>query len=213
MKDKSQITDFNKDDVKIDHVETCFNGFFKVNKYHFSHALYQGGYSNTLTREVFERGDAVAVIPYDPVLDKIVFVEQFRIGAYRTDDAPWLLEFIAGMFGEQESPIEVAIREAQEEANLNLDKSFIEPVMKYLSSPGGTSECIHLYVAKVDASNVGGVYGLEHEGEDIKVLSFSLAQAMAYLAEGKISNAATIIGLQWLALNADNLKQRWQTQQ
>ena len=211
MQEESRITDFNKENVDITKVETCFRGFFEMKKYHFTHALYQGGHSKPITREVFERGDAVVLIPYDPVLDKVVFIEQFRIGAYRSYQSPWLLEFIAGMFGENEQPIDVAIREAKEEANLTINRSDIEPVMKYLSSPGGMSECMHLFVARVDASKAEGVFGLEHEGEDIKVLSFSLSQAMTYLSEGKIANAATIIGLQWLALNAQTLKQKWQT--
>ena len=178
-----------------------YHGFFKINEYQVTHKLFNGAYSDSLSREIFERGDAVVVVPYDPIKDQVVLVEQFRAGALKGDNSPWLLEFVAGMFDDNESPEDVAIREAQEEANLIIEKSALIPVMKFFPSPGGTSECIHLYAAKVDATNVGGIYGLPEEGEDILVHVMARTKALALLAEGKIYNAATVIGLQWLALN------------
>ncbi|WP_206483742.1 NUDIX domain-containing protein [Thalassotalea sp. G2M2-11] len=181
--------------------KTCYQGFFKLDEYRFTHRCFNGSRSKELTREVFERDDAVVLIPYDPINDAVVLIEQFRPGAIRAGDTPWMLEFIAGMFQSGESPVEVAVREAKEEANLDIDQSQVQKVMKYLSSPGGMSEAIHLYVAKVDSSSVGGVYGLEEEGEDILVHVVGREQALTLLAQGKIANAATVIGLQWLALN------------
>ena len=159
-----------------------------------------------MTREVFERGDAVAILPYDPATDSIVLIEQFRPGALRSEYGPWQLELIAGMFGANEQPIEVAIREAKEEANLVILPDNVTKIMNYLSSSGGMSECIHLYCASVDSSNLSGVYGLEEEGEDILVHVVARKQALALLESGKITNAATIIALQWLQLNIDKLK-------
>ncbi|WP_286262797.1 NUDIX domain-containing protein [Thalassotalea atypica] len=210
MKIKSLIAGFTRNNVNIHKVLTKYDGFFKINEYQLSHALFQGGESHLLSREIFERGDAVVLMPYDPKRDSLVFNEQFRPGALRTTENPWLLEFVAGMFGENESPQDVAIREAKEEANLDIYINDIEPIMEYLSSPGGTSEKIHLYVAKVDARNVSGVFGLKTEGEDIRVSEIKRADALMLLAEGKICNAATIIGLQWLALNSEALRAKWQ---
>ena len=209
MKIKSLIAGFTRNNVNIHKVLTKYNGFFKVNEYQLSHTLFNGEESPHLSREIFERGDAVVLIPYDPIRDSLVFNQQFRPGALRTVENPWLLEFVAGMFVEHESPQDVAIREAKEEANLTVLPQDIEPVMEYLSSPGGTSEKIHLYVAKVDASNVGGVFGLAEEGEDIRVSEIKRDDAMVLLAEGEICNAATIIGLQWLALNSEMLRVKW----
>ncbi|WDE13016.1 NUDIX domain-containing protein [Thalassomonas haliotis] len=202
---------FSSEDV-IEHAkETKYQGFFKINEYHISHRLFNGGFSKVLTREVFERGDAVVLLPYDPVNDSVVLLEQFRPGVLRSGASPWLLEFVAGMFDEGESAGEVAVREAKEEADLDIKEADLVPVLKYFSSPGGMSEYIHLYAARVDSSDVGGVYGLEQEGEDIRVQVFPRTQALQLLEKGKISNAATIIGLQWLALNYQKLQTLWQT--
>jgi len=208
-KHKNSLLRFGGDDFSIASINRKYDGFFKVDEYLLSHQQYNGTTSEILSREIFERGDAVVVIPYDPINDKLVLIEQFRPGAIRSYDSPWLLEFIAGMFGKGESPVDVGIREAKEEANLDILPEDIHPVMKYLSSPGGMSECIYLYAANVNSDNVAGVYGLPEEGEDILVHVVSRNEALKLLEQGKISNAATIIGLQWLQLNYKNLLANW----
>jgi ADP-ribose pyrophosphatase len=151
----------------------------------------------------------VVVVPYDAKNDQVVLLEQFRAGAMGQGDTPWLLEFVAGMFGEDESPIDVAIREAKEEADLTLTKTQIDKVMEYFSSPGGMSEVMHLYVANIDSENVGGVHGLACEGEDILLHVMARDHALTLLENGKITNAATIIGLQWLQNNYQQLQKKW----
>lgn len=208
---------YTHDQVSVHSVGTKYQGFFKMNEYTLQHQLFSGEQSSIFTREIFERGDAVVVIPYDAKQDKVLLIEQFRPGAIsieaiqksseREADSPWLLEFIAGMFDENESPIDVAIREAKEETNLTLSESDLVPVMQFLPSPGGTSERIHLYLAHIDSDliNSGSVYGLPEENEDILLHLVTRTQALELLAKGKITNAATIIGLQWLALNYSSL--------
>ena len=199
---------FDQKAVSISTVKTKYKGFFKLDEYHLKHKLFSNEFSDEFTREVFERGDAVVVVLYDPALDKLLLLEQFRAGAIRSQDTPWMLEFVAGMFDENESPIDVAVRETKEEANITLDSKNVKFIMKYLSSPGAMSECIHLYWAKFDSSLVtpGSIYGLNDENEDILLHIASRTKALALLNEGKISNAATIIGLQWLAMNYQTLK-------
>jgi len=199
---------YDQMDVSISAIETKYQGFFKLDEYHLKHKLFSNKVSDEFTREVFERGDAVVVILYDLVYDKLLLLEQFRAGALRTEETPWLLEFVAGMFDENESPIDVAVRETKEEANITLASSSVKPIMKYLSSPGAMSECIHLYWAKFDSKEVspGSIYGLDDENEDILLHLISRIDALALLQEGKICNAATIIGLQWLAMNYQTLK-------
>jgi len=208
--DKSppKLLRFGRKNMSILKVEPKFQGFFTINEFDVKHSLFEGGQSKTLKREIFERGDAVVLMPYDPINDSVVLIEQFRMGALRAE-TPWMLEFIAGMFGENEQPVDVAIREAKEEANLDINLKDVIEVTKFYPSPGGTSECIYLYAAKIDSTDVGGVYGLEEEGEDILVHVVSRIDAMKLLAEGKISNASTIIGLQWLQLNYTHLKGTW----
>jgi len=203
----SKIQPFGHNDLEILQIITRYQGFFKLDEYHLRHRLFNGGYSKILTREVFDRGDAVVLMPYDAINDRVVFTCQFRPGALK-QQVPWLLEFIAGMFAPNENPIDVAIREAKEEANLSICADEIYPIMQYLSSPGGTNENIHLYVGLVDSYKINGVYGLPEEGEDILVTSFSRLEAMELLVQGKINNAATVIGLQWLQLNYARLQQQ-----
>jgi ADP-ribose pyrophosphatase len=193
----------DNNDVSLHSVKTLYQGFFTMNEYSLQHKLFSGQQSQTFTREIFERGDAVVVMPYDVRLDKVLLIEQFRPGAIRGEDSPWLLEFIAGMFDENESPMDVAIREAKEEANINLTAGDLQPIMQYLSSPGGMSERIHLYLACFDSGQVndGSVFGLPEENEDILLHLVSRTEALDLLTQGKITNAATIIGLQWLAMN------------
>lgn len=194
-------------DVSISTIETKYQGFFKINEYTLVHKLFSQKQSNEFTREVFERGDAVVVMLYDQIKDKLLLLEQFRAGALRAGETPWLLEFVAGMFGDNESAVDVAVRETKEEANIELSHKQLKLIMKYLSSPGGMSEYVHLYWAPFDSDKVspGDVYGLDDENEDILLHIISRVDALALLGEGKISNAATIIGLQWLAINYQNL--------
>ncbi len=199
---------FSNSDVSVIDKERVYDGFFQMEKYVLKHKLFSEKQSQEFTREIFERGDAVVVMAYDIKQDSLILIEQFRPGALRGDDSPWLLEFIAGMFDNNESPEEVAIREAKEEANITLTIDDLTPIMEYLSSPGGMSERIHLYLANFDSTQVynGALYGLAEEQEDILLHLVSRTQALELLAQGKITNAATIIGLQWLAINYQSLR-------
>ena len=205
---KKIMLEYDKSDVCVDAIKPKYQGFFSLNEYQLSHKLFSGEHSDTFCREIFERGDAVVVMLYDEVKDKVLLLEQFRAGAIRTSTTPWMLEFVAGMFDENETAIDVAIRETKEEANIDIVADDVTLIMKYLSSPGGMSECIHLYLAKFDSTEVstGDIFGLDEENEDILLHLVSRQEALLLLSQGKITNAATIIGLQWLALNYQILK-------
>jgi ADP-ribose pyrophosphatase len=199
------ISQFSNDDVKLEPIENLYDGFFKINVYQFKHALFAGGQSEIIKREILERGDAVAVLPYDPKTDQLLLIEQIRIGAMRSKDSPWLLECIAGMTDQSTDYEAVVKREALEEAGLELQH--LEYMLSYLSSPGGTTERLYLYLAFADLSELqSGVFGLETEGEDIKTHIISFNDAMARLNNGEIDNAATVISLQWLALNRERIQ-------
>lgn len=195
---------FDSKNIEIKSVDKVFNGFFKINKFTFRHNLFNGGQSNWVDREIFERGDAVGVLPYDPFEQKVVLIEQIRIGALASKESPWLLEVIAGMVDKENEDLEdVAKREAFEEADLNINT--LTPMLSYLSSPGGTSERLYLYMGIVDSNGVGGVHGLEDENEDIKVHVLDVEHAFELLDSGVIDNAATVISLQWLRLNKQKI--------
>jgi ADP-ribose pyrophosphatase len=187
--------------------KTPFQGYFRIDKYKLRHRRFAGGWTEPFYREVFERGHAAAVLPYDPLRDEVVMQEQFRIGALEAPGSPWLLEIVAGIIDAGESAEEVARREAVEEAGLQLQD--IHHIQDYLASPGGTTERVSLFVGRVDSSNAGGIFGLAVEAEDIRVRVLPFEQAMAELAGRPINVASIVIAMQWLALNRDMLRQIW----
>ena len=195
------------DDVEVVEREACFRGFYQLDRLHLRHRLFAGGMGKLINRELFVRHDAVCVLPYDPQRDCVVLIEQFRVGALDKSANPWLIELVAGLIDKDEQPEEVARREAVEEAGLELAELW--PLTQYYPSPGGSDERVHLYVGRCDSRGAGGVHGLEEEGEDIRVLVWSLDEALAALDDGRIDNAASIIALQWLALNRDKVRERW----
>ncbi|MGR6982156.1 ADP-ribose diphosphatase [Testudinibacter sp. P27/CKL/0425] len=203
------IEQFSAADLEIQQQDLVYDGFFKLYKIQFRHKLFAGGYSGTVSRELLYKGAASAVIAYDPQRDEVVLVEQVRIGAYVADSekSPWLLELIAGMVEENEQPLEVAQREAQEEAGIEIE--LIEPALSVWDSPGGVFERIHLLAGKVNATKVGGLHGLAEEHEDIKVHVVNREQAYQWVENGRIDNSIAVIGLQWLQLNYQQLQNRW----
>lgn len=197
----SQIQQFSAQDLHIIKEETVYQGHFQLKKIFFRHKLFSGGMSGEVIRELLIKGAASAVIAYDPIRDSVVLVEQVRIGAYdpNSTSSPWLVELIAGMVDSGESPAEVAIRESQEEAGLNIQH--LEHALSVWDSPGGALERLHLFLGLVDSAQVGGIYGLPEENEDILVHVVSREQAYQWVEQGKIDNVIAVIGLQWLQLN------------
>ena len=203
-------------DVDIITKKSTHSGFFSINQYSLQHRKFDGEKTRELSRECFERGHAVGVLAYDPWQDNIVLLEQFRIGAYIYQlekpevnrQSPWLLEIIAGIVEPGESQIDVAHREAKEEAGLQL--LALEPIGDFYSSPGGSSETTQLYCACVNSNGVGGIHGIEEEGEDIRVIVVPFHDAVQLLNNGQLNNASAMIAMQWLMLNRNELQMKWQ---
>ena len=204
-----QYPSFSATDLEIIDKSTVFQGFFRIERWQLRHKCFAGGWSEVMTRELFERGQAVVVLPYNAQTDELGLVEQFRIGAVGSGQSPWLLEAIAGMIEPGQSAELTARREAEEEAGIQLTELW--PMLHYYSSPGGSTERIQLYLGRLTAAVTPGVFGLADEHEDIKVHLLPRATAMQLLAEGKIDNAATVIALQWLALHLADVTARWGT--
>ena len=193
---------------KILSEKTVFKGFFSLKKYTLQHTLYQGGWSEQMDREVFHRGECVAVILYDPKVDSVVIIEQFRPGAMQfNDQRSWLLEIVAGAIEPGETPENVAIREAVEESGCDIQQ--LIKINEFFTSPGGTSELLHLYCGRIDSENIGGVHGLAEEHEDIAVSVLPFDRVYTLLNEGKIISAIPIIAVQWLYIHRDNLRAQW----
>ena len=196
-----------KKEFKIIKETNVHSGFFTMKEFELKHTLYNGGWSNTITRELFHRGNCVAVLLYDPKRDEVVIIEQFRVGAMQMPDQAWLLEIIAGAIEPGETAEEVAYRESIEEAGCEIQE--LIKINDFFTSPGGTSELLTLFCGKVDTTNVGGIHGLDHEDEDISVTTLKFDAAYQHLLDGKILSAKPIIAIQWLYINRGDLRQKW----
>ncbi len=195
---------FTTRDVEVGEQKIAFNGFFRLETLKLRHRLFAGGWGGWLRREVFIRRPAVGVLLIDRARRELVLVEQFRPGALLAGESPWLLEIVAGIVEPGETPEDVARREALEEAGCAVGE--LIPICDYLSSPGGSSERLILFCAEVEAPASGGIFGLEEEGEDIRLHVIGWDQAYQLLADGEINNAAAVIALQWLQLNEDRFQ-------
>lgn len=196
---KTSLPLMTRQDVQILDRKTVYRGFYQVEKYQLRHQLFQGGMSDSFERELIIRYPVAAALPYDPVRDEVVLIEQFRIGALEDPHSPWLLEVVAGILTGEETLEELARREVWEEAGLRTD--ILRPLYRYWVSPGGSQEQVSLFLAKVDASQAGGIHGLANEHEDIRVRVMRSAEAFAAVRDGRINNATTIMALQWLELH------------
>lgn len=199
---------FGPDDVELINRERVFSGYFAIDRFQLRHRRHDGGWTQPIQREVFMSGDAVVVLPYDPVRDMVVLIEQFRAGPYANADganAPhaWLIETIAGRFEPGEIPEEVARREAIEEAGCHLGQFF--PMGAFYQSPGCIAEKIHYFCAITDSEGLGGLHGCDHEDEDIRVIVLPRQAALEAISTGWICNITLAFALQWLELNRNRI--------
>ncbi|ATX78462.1 ADP-ribose pyrophosphatase [Mariprofundus aestuarium] len=180
-------------DYQIKKKERVYQGFFAMDKYTVEHDRFDGG-ALTITRENMERGDAAAMLLYDPDADEVLLLEQFRIGPVARDDKPWLIEIVAGIIDEGESAEEAVIRESKEEAGfLPYETRFLG---RYYTTPGGCSECIDLFLGLVDKNSpVSDGGGCDHEQEDIRLFWVKREEALTMLDEGKIGSGAPMLAL------------------
>ena len=201
------IPTYQQRDVDIEKDEVVYDGFFKMHKRVLRHRKFNGEWSETMTREMMVRADAICVLLFDPKLDKLLLIEQFR-PCLPEHESPWLLELVAGMVEPGESDEEVARRESFEEAGVEVKR--LEYMMRFVPSPGGLVEHLRMYAGEIDASKVDleTTQGLDEEHEDIKLHLFDVDDVLPLL-EQEIVNASAILGLQWFALNGHKLKQTW----
>jgi ADP-ribose pyrophosphatase len=195
-------------DVELLGTEMMYQGHFRLERLRLRHRLFAGGWSKPIQRELFRARNAVVVLPYDPDSDEVVLIEEFRVGVYVNDDAPWPLAVVAGIIEPGETPEDVARREALEEAGCTLIGP-LELIADYYTSPGCSSERINAFCGRCRAAGLGGVHGLAVEGEDIRVRTMAFGELRALLDNGAIRNGPALIAAQWLALNRDRLRARW----
>jgi len=199
----------NPKQVEILERQVCYQGFYRLERLRLRHQLFAGGMSPAITREVIEKGDVSAVLLYDPRRDEVVMIEQFRVGARDDPRGPWLLEIVAGLIEEGETPEAVAMREAMEEAGCAVTD--LLPMATVYVSPAKTSQRTWLYLGRVDASRAGGIHGLAHEGEDIRVVCLPSDEAVTLVEQGRADSAWPMIALLWFARHREMVRSRWLT--
>lgn len=194
-------------DVEVVTKEQVADGFLKIYRYRMRHRRFDGTWTEDVMREVCDRGKAVAVLLYDPDRDAIVMVEQFRIGVAYSGAGGWMKEIVAGTVNPTEIPEDVARREAMEEAGVAVDE--LIPICTFFPSPGGLSENVYVYCARVDSSAVGKTGGLEEEHEDLLIHVVPYDEAIRMMDDNRLNNSVSIIALGWLTRNRDSLRTKW----
>lgn len=196
-------------DVIVESRDPVFQGYFQVDRWQLRHRIDDNTWSPPLVREVFERGHAIAVLPFDPVRNCLVVIEQFRMGPLAAGRAPWMIEIVAGIIEPDETgdPRGVAQRECREEIGAEVEDLF--EVLTYLTSPGAVSETITLYCGRVDSSLLPQVAGNVDEGEYIRISTLTLPELAQALEAGRFENSVMLIAAQWLLLNQQKVQDRW----
>lgn len=202
-----ETIEFTHNDYEIVERDVVYSGMFKLVRYHLRNRLFKGGWSEPYVREVLERYSAAAVLPYDPIQDRVILIEQFRPGSIANPKSPWLIEIPAGIIPNNEKPEDIAHSEAEEEAACIVTDLY--PICEYFVSPGGSNEYLNLYCGRTNATNVEGVHGLDYEHEDIRVHNVSFTQAIDKLQKGEIKTSPAITALFWLQLNRNKLRELW----
>ena len=188
---------------------SVYKGFFSVEEHDLTYQKFNNDRSNIVTRSTLVSSDAVIVLPYDPVNDRILLIEQFRSGPYvKGDKNPWVLEPIAGLIDEGETPESAGIREAQEEAHLEIKR--LELVARSYPSPGISTEFFHQYIGIVellDSSDL--IAGLSSENEDIRSHIFEYEQFFEMIESGKVKVGPLILLGLWLSKNRNRLRKTY----
>ncbi|MBM1814724.1 NUDIX domain-containing protein [Pseudosulfitobacter pseudonitzschiae] len=193
--------------VDIQKRERVYSKFFALDEITLRHERFSGGMSEPLLRAVFMATDAAIVLPYDPVRDRVLLVEQIRMGPLaRGDRSVWHLEPIAGRIDAGETAEQAAFREAHEEADLTL--THLLPVAEAYASPGNATEFHYIYVGLADLpDSVTGVSGKEDEAEDIRSHILSFDALMQMVDDMQAANTPLLVAALWLARHRDRLRE------
>ncbi|MGB3555577.1 MAG: NUDIX domain-containing protein [Jannaschia sp.] len=194
--------------VTVSGVDYPYEGFHRVEEWQIDHPRFDGGRSGSIRRAVSHTTDAATILPYDPVRDRVLLVEQIRLGPLaKGDPQPWMLEPVAGLIDAGETAEATALRELREEAGLEAGADALRFVARYYPSPGGIAQVFHSYVAICDLPDgSAGMGGLAEEGEDIRGHLVPFDDLLAMLDSGEAANAALILSAQWIALRHGTIR-------
>ncbi len=198
--------------LTIESEQRVWSGRFPLDVVRFRHRRFDGAESGTRTWELWRRGRASAVLPWDPVKDVVVLIEQFRFPALAAGLDPVMVELPAGLCEDNEPADVTAHREMQEEMGMAAD--LLERVGDFILTAGGSDETCAVYVGRVSAPEAGpdgivGHGGEAAEHEDIRARAWRTDAAIEAALAGRFANSITAIGLLWLAHRRDWLREKW----
>tara|TARA_Y100000768_G_scaffold275760_1_gene211328 strand:- start:65 stop:646 length:582 start_codon:yes stop_codon:yes gene_type:complete len=188
-----------KSNFKIISNKNIYSGFFKMNEVSLKYKKYDGNWSNVIKRELFGGAQVSCVLPYDPIKNEIVLIQQFRPGTISYDQNNYLDEIVAGIIDEGEDPETAARRECYEETGCEVKK--LIPIQGYFPAPGSSQSFYHLFLAEIESFEGERIKGLKSENEDILVKSYNIKEVKKKLQNGSFLNGLSLIALQWFFLN------------
>lgn len=193
--------------IEVEAKERLYQGFIALDRYRLRHQRFDGGWIGPMVREVVVRKPAIGVLPYDPVTDRILLIEQFRMPARVAGQPAWQIEIVAGLQDEGETMEAVAQRETREETGCEL--TALIRMCRFLTSPGLTTEFTTLFLGRFDSRRAGRFGGLAHEHEDIRLHLFPAENSLELIDDPRAENAALVAALLWFALNRETVRRAW----
>ena len=199
-------------DLTVESDERVWSGRFPLDRVRFRHRRFDGQLTRVKTWELWRRGAAAALLPYDPIRDAVLLIEQFRLPALAANFDPVVVEIPAGLCDAGESAEQTIRRELREE--LGMDADLLQRIGRFILTAGGSDENCTMFVGRVHAPDprpdgVVGHAGMQDEDEDIRIRMWQADAAIAAALEGRFSNSVTVIALLWLNARRDALRREW----
>ena len=187
--------------IEVEGLKREYLGFFALNQVDLKYPLFDNSMSGEKSRTILMGSEASLVLPYDPILDKVLLVEQFRIGLFcRGDKAPWVYEPVAGIIELGEKPEDAARREVYEEAGIQVNN--LVKMNSGYPNPGEATTYFYNYIGIVDLSDYSpGIYGLRDEDEDIRTHVIDFNKVLDWSLSNKLRVLPLNTMVLWLALN------------
>ena len=187
--------------VEVEELKREYLGFFALNQIDLKYPFFDNSISEKKSRTILMGSEASLILPYDPILDKVLLVEQFRIGPFcRGDKAPWVYEPVAGMIEFGEKPEDAAKREVFEEAGIQVTN--LVKINSGYPNPGEATTYFYNYIGIVDLSDYSpGIYGVRDEGEDIRTHVIDFKKVLDWSISNKLRVLPLNTMVLWLALN------------